>query len=125
MFIFAALIDFRHQLGSHLRRPYFRGPIPRPEQQRKHKINDEITATELRVIGEDGEAFGILSRRDALQKARDLDMDLVLIAPQAKPPVCKVIDYGKFMYEQVKREKDQKNRYISCMCLRLKLRARQ
>lgn len=91
-----------------MRRPYFRGPIPRPEQQRKHKINDEITGTELRVIGPDSEVFGILSRRDALQKARDMDMDLVLIAPQAKPPVCKVIDYGKFMYEQGKREKDQK-----------------
>lgn len=91
-----------------MRRPYFRGPIPRPEQQRKHKINDEITGTELRVIGPESEQFGILSRRDALQKARDMDMDLVLIAPQAKPPVCKVIDYGKFMYEQGKREKDQK-----------------
>ncbi len=91
-----------------MRRPYFRGPIPRPEQQRKHKINDEITGTELRVIGPESEQFGVLSRRDALQKARDMDMDLVLIAPQAKPPVCKVIDYGKFMYEQGKREKDQK-----------------
>jgi len=91
-----------------LRRPYFRGPIPRPEQQRKHKINDEITANELRVIDAVGEQLGVMSKRDALQKAREADMDLVLIAPQAKPPVCKIIDYGKFTYEQQKREKDQK-----------------
>jgi len=106
-----------------LRRPYFRGPIPRPETQRKHKINDEITATELRVIDAEGEQLGILSKRDALQKAREADMDLVLIAPQAKPPVCKIIDYGKFTYEQQKREKDQKKAQHQKELKEIRLRA--
>ena len=106
-----------------MRRPYFRGPIPRPEQQRKHKINDEITANELRVITADGEQLGILSKRDALQKAREADMDLVLIAPQAKPPVCKIIDYGKFTYEQQKREKDQKKAQHQKELKEIRLRA--
>ena len=106
-----------------MRRPYFRGPIPRPETQRKHKINDEITATELRVIDAEGEQLGILSKRDALQKAREADMDLVLIAPQAKPPVCKIIDYGKFTYEQQKREKDQKKAQHQKELKEIRLRA--
>ena len=106
-----------------MRRPYFRGPIPRPEQKRKHKINDEITANEVRVIDATGEQLGVISKRDALQKAREAEMDLVLIAPQAKPPVCKIIDYGKFTYEQQKREKEQKKAQTQKELKEIRLRA--
>ena len=91
-----------------MRRSYSRGPILRPETQRKHKINDEIQGSELRVIDSGGEPLGVLPRRKALDLARERGLDLVLIAPQAKPPVCKIIDYGKFAYEQQKREKAAK-----------------
>jgi len=112
-----------HFIGNHLRRPYFRGPMPRPELQRKHKINEEITASELRVVDEEGGQMGVLSRRDALQAARDREMDLVLIAPQAVPPVCKIIDYGKFSYEQQKREKAQKKAQHQKELKEIRLRA--
>ena len=82
--------------------------MPRPEQKRKHKINDEIQGSELRVIDASGEPLGVVTRKKALDTARERGLDLVLIAPQAKPPVCKIIDYGKFVYEQQKREKAQK-----------------
>lgn len=112
-----------HLSGNHLRRPYFRGPMPRLELQRKHKINEEITASELRVVDEEGGQMGVLSRRDALQAARDREMDLVLIAPQAVPPVCKIIDYGKFSYEQQKREKAQKKAQHQKELKEIRLRA--
>jgi len=91
-----------------LRRPYSRGPIPRQEPQRKHKINEEIVAQELRVVGAQGEALGVMTRRDALRIAQERELDLVEIAPQAKPPVCKIIDYGKFIYQQEKVDKTRK-----------------
>lgn len=91
-----------------MRRPYVPPGGPRPELQRKHKINDEILANELRVVDASGGQLGILSRRDALRMAEEQEIDLVEIAPQAKPPVCKLIDYGKFLYEIQKREKDVK-----------------
>ncbi|MFZ9870008.1 MAG: translation initiation factor IF-3 [Candidatus Kapaibacteriota bacterium] len=97
--------------------------MPRPELQRKHKINEEITASELRVVDEEGGQMGVLSRRDALQAARDREMDLVLIAPQAVPPVCKIIDYGKFSYEQQKREKAQKKAQHQKELKEIRLRA--
>ncbi|MBU3678713.1 MAG: translation initiation factor IF-3 [Candidatus Kapabacteria bacterium] len=78
------------------------------ETQRKHKINEEIGAPELRVVDAAGAPLGILTRKDALRVASERELDLVEIAPQANPPVCKIIDYGKFIYEQQKREKQQK-----------------
>ena len=71
-------------------------------------INEEIREKEVRVVTDDGEQLGIMSSKEALQIAIDRDLDLVLIAPQAKPPVCKVMDYGKFKFEQQKREKEAK-----------------
>ena len=68
-------------------------------------INDEITAAEVRLIGKDGSQLGIVSSDDALKLAYSEDLDLVMIAPQAVPPVCKVMDYSKSVYEQNKREK--------------------
>lgn len=80
----------------------------RVETQRKHKINEEITAPDVRVIDSKGAQLGILTRKVALAKAQEYQADLVEIAPQANPPVCKIIDYGKFAYEQQKREKQQR-----------------
>ncbi len=91
-----------------MRRPYIPPQGPRQEPQRKHKINDEISAPELRVVDAQGGALGVLPRREALRIALERELDLVEIAPQANPPVCKIIDYGKFIYEQTKREKQQK-----------------
>lgn len=106
-----------------MRRPYSRGPVPRTEIQRKHKINDEIQAGELRVIGPQGEPLGVLPRREALKLAQEREMDLVEIAPQAVPPVCKIIDYGKFSYEQQKREKQQKKAQHQQILKEIRLRA--
>lgn len=80
----------------------------RKDNNRKHKINAEIKGSEFRVVDQDGNMLGIMSRGEALRIAEDADMDLVEIAPQAKPPVVKVIDYGKFVYEIQKKEKIQK-----------------
>lgn len=85
---------------------------PRLENQRKQKINDEITAPELRVVDSKGQPLGILPRKEALRIAQEQELDLVEIAPQAKPPVAKIIDYGKFSYEHQKREKQQKKAQV-------------
>ena len=73
-------------------------------------INERIRDKEVRVIGEDGEQLGVMSSREALKLAREAELDLVKIAPTAKPPVCKIIDYGKYKYEQVRREKEAKKK---------------
>lgn len=83
--------------------------ISKQEQQ----INEEIRDPELRVIGPDGDQLGIMSSEEALKIANERDLDLVKIAPQAKPPVCKIMDYGKYRYEQARREKEaRKNQHV-------------
>lgn len=72
----------------------------------EHQINEEIRDREIRVIDTDGEQLGIMSAKDAQKIANSKNLDLVKIAPQAKPPVCKVMDYGKYKYELAKREKE-------------------
>ena len=73
-------------------------------------INERIRDKEVRVIGQDGEQLGIMSSRDAMKLAREADLDLVKIAPTAKPPVCKIIDYGKYRYELARKEKEAKKK---------------
>ena len=73
-----------------------------------HQINEEILDKEVRLIGDQGEQLGIMSAEAAMQIAMERDMDLVKIAPGSNPPVCKVMDYGKFRFEQTKREKEAK-----------------
>ncbi len=68
-------------------------------------INDQIRDKEVRVIGENGEQLGIMSSKEALQLAEEAGVDLVKIAPTAKPPVCKIVDYGKYRYELARKEK--------------------
>ncbi len=72
------------------------------------QINNEINDKELRVISADGEQLGIMSAKEALKLAEDQDLDLVKIAPQAKPPVCKIMDYSKYRYERAKKEKENR-----------------
>lgn len=73
-------------------------------------INEQIRDKEVRLVGEDGEQLGIMSAKDAMKIAREANLDLVKIAPQAKPPVCKVIDYGKYRYELARKEKEAKKK---------------
>ena len=71
-------------------------------------INEDIREKEIRVISADGEQLGIMSSAEALEKAYNADLDLVMISPTAKPPVCRIMDYGKYRFEQTKREKEAK-----------------
>ena len=73
-------------------------------------INEQIRDKEVRLIGEDGEQLGIMSAREAQKLAEEAGLDLVKIAPTAKPPVCKIVDYGKFKYEQTRKEKEAKKK---------------
>ena len=73
-----------------------------------HQINEEILDKEVRLIGDQGEQLGIMSAQEALKIAAEREMDLVKIAPGSNPPVCKVMDYGKFRFEQTKKEKEAK-----------------
>lgn len=77
------------------------------------QINGEIRDKELRVVDSDGSQLGVMSLRDAMNLAEQKNLDLVKIAPQANPPVCKIIDYGKFRFEQAKRDKEaRKNQRV-------------
>ena len=73
-------------------------------------INEQIRDKEVRLISEDGEQLGIMSSIEALKLAMEAELDLVKIAPTAKPPVCKIIDYGKYKYEQTRKEKEAKKK---------------
>jgi len=78
-----------------------------------HQLNEDITAPQVRLIGEDGNQLGIMSGDEAMKIAEEKDLDLVMINPSANPPVCKVMDYGKFRFEQAKKEKEaKKNQHV-------------
>jgi translation initiation factor IF-3 len=89
--------------------PNFRGDRDRDREQgreRGPRINEQIRITPIRVIGAEGEQYGILPTAQAMEKAREAGLDLVEVAPQERPPVCKIMDYGKYRYEQSKKQKD-------------------
>lgn len=73
-------------------------------------INEQIREKELRLVGSDGEPLGVVSSAEARRLAEEKDLDLVMISPNAKPPVCKIMDYGKYIYEQSKKEKEAKKK---------------
>lgn len=78
-----------------------------------HQINEEIRDKEVRLVSADGEQLGIMTAQEALSKAEEANLDLVKISPNAVPPVCKLMDYGKFKFEQTKREKEaKKNQHV-------------
>ncbi|HOV80354.1 MAG TPA: translation initiation factor IF-3 [Bacillota bacterium] len=86
------------------------------------RINEEIRAREVRVIDRDGTQLGIMSAKEALRLAEEKEQDLVEIAPAAKPPVCKIMDFGKYKYEQSKREKEAKKKQKIISVKEVKLR---
>lgn len=84
-----------------------------PISKKEIQINEEIRDKELRVIGPDGQQLGIMSSKNALELAEQKNLDLVKISPQSVPPVCKIMDYGKYRFEQAKREKEaRKNQRV-------------
>jgi translation initiation factor IF-3 len=86
------------------------------------RINEEIRAREVRVVSESNEQLGIMLLRDALRVAAEQQLDLVEVAPTAKPPVCRIMDFGKFKYEQQKRDKEVKKKQKTFTLKEVKLR---
>lgn len=88
------------------------------------RINEEIRAREVRLVGEEGEQLGIVGLRDALRIASEHNRDLVEVAPTARPPVCRIMDFGKFKYEQSKREHEARKKQHQVVVKEVKLRPR-
>jgi len=84
-------------------------------------LNEEIRAPQVRCVGEDGTQYGIISRQEALDLAYERGLDLVLVAPNANPPVCKIMDYGKFKYQQEKKKKEAKKKQSKIEVKEIKL----
>ena len=80
------------------------------EISKDYLMNDQIRSKEVRVVGSDGEPLGVISSNEAKKIAEEKDLDLVMISPNAKPPVCKIMDFGKFVYEKSKKEKEAKKK---------------
>lgn len=89
-----------------------------------NRINTQIRAQQLRVVGPEGEQLGILTREAALASAREYNLDLVEVAPTADPPVCKVMDYGKFKYQQQKRAHEAKRKQTVIQVKEIKVRSK-
>ena len=81
-----------------------------PMRDRGPRINERIGVREVRVVGEDGEQLGVLPTREALTRARELGLDLVEVAPKSRPPVCRIMDYGKYKYEQSVRDREARKK---------------
>jgi len=94
-----------------------RGP-----QNLRYRVNERIRAERVRVIDENGQQIGIMSVREALALARERELDLVEVAPHADPPVCRIIDYGKYLYEQKKKAQEAKKRQTIITVKEIKLR---
>ncbi|MFR9650658.1 MAG: translation initiation factor IF-3 [Rikenellaceae bacterium] len=88
-------------------KPNFQGRRP-PVKENPHRINNEITATSVRLVGDNVEGAEVLSLREALNLADSMDLDLIEISPKADPPVCRIADYSKFLYQLKKKAKEQK-----------------
>ena len=98
-----------------------RGPrfIPPPTEQ--HRINRQIRVPQVRLIGADGSQVGVVSTDDALRRAEEAQLDLVEVAPSASPPVCRILDYGKFKYQQHKKEAESKRKQQTTTLKELRL----
>ncbi|MFK5894580.1 MAG: translation initiation factor IF-3 [Pseudomonadota bacterium] len=92
------------------------------DNKNKTAINEHITAREIRLIDEKGEQAGIVSLDDAQQRALDADLDLVEIAPTAKPPVCRIMNYGKFVFEEKKKKATERKKQKQVQVKEIKLR---
>ena len=92
-----------------------------PTTENTHRVNDQIRITPIRVVDQDGEMLGIIPTAEALKTAAEAGMDLVEVAPNERPPVCRIMDYGKFKYEQTKKKKDaQKTHQVQVKEIRLR-----
>ena len=102
----------------------FRGRGNRNFQRKEppQRINERIRVPAVRVVDENGEQLGVMDTRDAIQRARGLGLDLVEVSPNAQPPVCKIIDYGKFQYEAKKRANEQKKKQVTITVKEVKFR---
>ena len=101
----------------------YRGRGHRPDSRvPAARINDRIRVPEVRVIADDGEQLGIMNTRDAVRLARDQGLDLVEVAPNAQPPVCRIIDYGKFQYEAKKKANEAKKKQVIITVKEVKFR---
>ena len=89
---------------------------------KKNRINDDITCTEVRLVGIDGEQIGIVGIEEALQKSSELQLDLVEIAPDAEPPVCRIMDYGKHIFEEKKRQAEARKKQKQTQVKEIKIR---
>ena len=102
-------------------------PIPRrfdrtPPERDSTRVNERIRVAEVRLVGDDGEQIGVLKRDDALEYARERDLDLVEVAADAKPPVCRVLDYSKYKYEQEQKAKAARKHQQQINIREIKLR---
>ena len=91
---------------------------------KEHKVNEQIRVRQIRLIGAEGEQIGIIDTRDAMNMAREKAMDLVMVSPQAVPPVCRLLDYGRFRYEQQQNEKENRKRARSQEVKAIKFRVK-
>ena len=92
------------------------------KQAKRNRINDDITAGEVRLIGADGDQVGIVTVEEALEKANDAKLDLVEIVPTAEPPVCRIMDYGKFLFDQKKQKQLAKKKQKQVQVKEIKFR---
>ena len=90
--------------------------------EKEQRINGEITSPEIRLVGVDGEQLGICTAREALFKAEEAELDLVEIAPLAVPPVCKIMDFGKFRYQEQKKQHDARQKQKQIQIKEVKIR---
>ena len=103
---------------SHIATPPFKAP-PRPKDQR---INEEIDTPEVRLVGADGEMVGVCSVSEALVKAEDAGLDLIEVSPHSAPPVCKILDYGKYKYQEQKRRNEARKKQKTMDVKEIKMR---
>ena len=89
-----------------------------------HKVNEQIRVRQVRLIGAEGEQIGIIDTREAMNMAREKGLDLVMVSPQAVPPVCRLLDYGRFRYEQQQNEKENRKRARSQEVKAIKFRVK-
>ncbi len=104
--------------------PYFRSPMQRfspSNNNPKVRANEQIRVPQVRLIGADGQQIGVVAIKDALQMAQDQELDLVEVAAQAKPPVCRIIDLGKYLYSLTKKEKESRKKQKQATVKEIKL----
>ena len=96
--------------------------ITADKDKKDTRINDEINVPQIRVIGAKGDMLGVMATRDALKLAEEMELDLVEVAPQAAPPVCRIMDYGKYLFEESKTRQAAKKKQTQIQVKELKFR---